>query len=54
MIPITSFSASDAGFNLGFSIASFDNIEPGVFLSMNGGIFKSNEVQKNPDLFRFE
>ncbi len=54
MIPITGFSASDAGFNLGFAIASFQTIDPGVYISMNGGIFKSDEVQKNPELFRFE
>ena len=54
MIPIIGFAASDAGFNLGFAIASFDSIEPGVYLSMNGGIFKSEEVAKNTSLFRFE
>lgn len=54
MVPIIGFAASDAGFNLGFAIASFQNIEPGVYLSMNGGIFKSDEVAKNVDLLRFE
>ncbi|MES2971597.1 MAG: asparaginase domain-containing protein [Patescibacteria group bacterium] len=54
MIPIIGFAASDAGFNLGFAIASFLNIEPGVYLSMNGGIFNSDEVEKNVELFRFE
>jgi L-asparaginase len=54
MIPITGFTTSDAGFNLGFAIASFTSIEPGVYLSMNGGIFHSGEVEKNVDLFRFE
>lgn len=54
MIPITGFSTSDAGFNLGYSIASFGSIKPGVYLSMNGGIFTSIEVEKNVDLFRFE
>ncbi len=54
MVPITGFSSSDAGFNLGFAIASFTTIHPGVYLSMNGGIFKSNEVLKNEELFRFE
>lgn len=54
MIPIAGFSSSDAGFNLGFAVASFASIEPGVYLSMNGGIFKSDEVQKNKDIFRFE
>ncbi len=54
MIPITGFTTSDAGFNLGFAIASFSGIDPGVYLSMNGGIFKATEVQKNEELLRFE
>lgn len=54
MIPIVGFSASDAGFNLGFAIASFPSLEPGVYISMNGGIFNSAEVEKNVDLLRFE
>lgn len=54
MVPIMGFAASDAGFNLGFAVASFSNIEQGVYLSMNGGIFKSDEVVKNVDLLRFE
>ena len=54
MIPITGFTTSDAGFNLGFAAASFAYIERGVYLSMNGGIFSSNEIEKNEDLFRFE
>ena len=54
MIPITGFTTSDAGFNLGYVIASFPSIEPGVYLSMNGGIFHTSEVAKNEELFRFE
>lgn len=54
MIPLTGFAASDGGFNLGYAIASFSAIEPGVYLSMNGGIFHSTEVKKNEDIFRFE
>ena len=54
MIPIIGFSASDAPFNLGYSIASFDSISPGIYLCVNGGIFKSNEVEKNIGLLRFE
>ena len=54
MIPLTGFSTSDAGFNLGYVVASFASIEPGVYLSMNGGIFTSSEVEKNVELFRFE
>ncbi len=54
MIPLTGFSTSDAGFNLGYAVASFPSIEPGIYLSMNGGIFNSDEVEKNVELFRFE
>lgn len=54
MIPVVGFSASDAGFNLGFAIGSFGSVQPGVYLSMNGGIFHSDEVEKNVELFRFE
>lgn len=54
MIPLVGFTMSDGGFNLGYTIASFGSIEPGVYLSMNGGIFKSSEVEKNAELFRFE
>lgn len=54
MIPISGFSTSDAGFNLGLVIGSFPSLEAGVYLSMNGGIFHSDEVKKNEDIFRFE
>jgi L-asparaginase len=54
MIPIVGFSASDAGFNLGFSIASFNNVEPGVYISMNGGIFDYDKIDKNTEKLRFE
>lgn len=54
MVPIVGFSISDAGFNLGFSISSFSVVEQGVYLCMNGGIFKADEVEKNTKLLRFE
>jgi len=54
MVPIVGFAASDAGFNLGFSIASFPSIGAGTYLSMNGGIFKPDEAEKNTELLRFE
>jgi len=54
MIPIMGFAASDAGFNLGFAIGLFPSLKPGVYLSMNGGIFTSDEIEKNKELFRFE
>lgn len=54
MIPIIGFSLSDAAFNLGYSIASFDNVKTGVYICMNGGIFDYDEVNKNTELLRFE
>ena len=54
MIPLAGFTTADAGFNLGFAIASFSGINPGVYLTMNGGLFQADEVIKNRKLFRFE
>lgn len=54
MIPITGFASSDAGFNLGFAIGSLMSLEPGVYLAMNGGVFKHSEVSKSIDNLRFE
>ena len=54
MIPIVGFSISDASFNLGFSLGSFSGILPGVYICMNGGIFKADEIEKNTESFRFE
>jgi L-asparaginase len=46
MIPLTGFSPSDASFNLGFSIAKIQEMEPGIFVCMNGRIFSPEEVVK--------
>lgn len=54
MIPIVGFSVSDAAFNLGYSIGSFGNINRGVYICMNGGIFNYVDVEKNMELMRFE
>lgn len=54
MVPIVGFSISDAGFNLGYSLATFNSVISGVYICMNGGIFKTDEVEKNIDLLRFE
>lgn len=54
MAPIVGFPSSDAPFNLGFSIASFKNVEAGVYICMNGRLFKHNEVSKNTKILRFE
>lgn len=54
MVPVAGFSVSDAGFNLGFSLASFPNVEAGVYICMNGGVFKPDEMEKNIETLRFE
>lgn len=54
IVPISGFSLSDAAFNLGYSLASFQSLDDGVYICMNGGIFKPDEVEKNPELLRFE
>lgn len=54
MIPLTGFSPSDAGFNLGFAIGNLLNLISGVYISMNGKIFTPDNVQKNIDKSRFE
>ena len=45
---------SDAGFNLGTAIAAVQLLEHGVYITMNGQIFKANDVQKNIEQGRFE
>jgi L-asparaginase len=54
MIPIIGFAASDAGFNLGFVMASQPYMSPGAYISINGGMFTPDEVSKNTEIFRFE
>ncbi len=54
MIPLEGISPTDSGFNLGFAIAKLLELPSGVYLSMNGKIFRPNEVKKNFDIARFE
>jgi len=46
MIPLQGFSPSDASFNLGYSIAKLEVLNPGVYLCMNGQVFAPEEVSK--------
>lgn len=46
MIPINGFSPSDGPFNLGYSIAKLENLDPGIYVAMNGRIFSPEEVMK--------
>ncbi len=45
MIPLT-FANSDAPFNLGYSIAKVNELGGGIYVCMNGRIFKPEEVMK--------
>jgi len=53
MIPY-SFTASDAVFNLGSSIAAVQILPPGVYVAMNGRVFAWDRVRKNRDAGTFE
>ena len=54
MTPLEGFWRTDASFNLGFAISSLSNEEPGVYIAMNGRVFKGDEVEKNVKKMRFE
>jgi L-asparaginase len=54
MVPLEGFAKSDAPFNLGFAIASLLYQKPGVYLAMNGNMFRSTEVYKHIKKGRFE
>ena len=53
MIPLVGFSPSDAGFNIGFSMASLHNLPAGVYVCMNGRVFSPGEVLKTMSEGRF-
>ncbi|MBT7237718.1 asparaginase [Candidatus Woesearchaeota archaeon] len=46
MIPLMGFAPSDASFNLGYSIAKVQDLQPGICVCMNGKIFSPEEVAK--------
>ena len=48
------FRDSDAVFNVGCAITAVQILEPGVYIVMNGRIFKPHNVRKNVELNRFE
>jgi L-asparaginase len=53
MLPY-SINPAESMFNLGVAIAAVQNQEYGVYIAMNGQIFKSTDVQKNKTLGIFE
>lgn len=54
MVPMDGFYFSDAGFNLGFAMASTQQSNPGIYICMNGQKFTPKTVVKNVRKSRFE
>ena len=48
------FKGSDAEFNVGFALAAVQLLPPGVYIAMNGLVFRHDEVHKNRAENRFE
>lgn len=48
------FKKTDAIFNSGFALAAVQILENGVYITMNGMVFHSDNVRKNIDLGKFE
>jgi len=53
MVPYA-VAGSDALFNLGCAIAAVQLLEPGVYLAMNGRVFRWDNVRKNREAGVFE
>ncbi len=47
------FGHSDANFNLGSALMAVQLAQPGVYIAMNGQLFKASQVQKNYQLGLF-
>lgn len=48
------FKSSDAVFNIGCAVLAVQLLKPGVYIVMNGRIFKHDNVRKNDVLNQFE
>ncbi len=48
------FRDSDAVFNIGCAVTAVQILVPGVYIVMNGRIFKPHHIRKNIELNRFE
>ncbi|MEE9352385.1 MAG: asparaginase domain-containing protein [Thiotrichaceae bacterium] len=53
MVPFV-FKHSDAMFNMGFAMAAVQTLPHGIYIAMNGKIFKGDEVVKNRAKGQFE
>jgi L-asparaginase len=47
------FTESDAAFNLGMAFATVQTAAPGVYIAINGSVFRGDAVVKNHDLGYF-
>jgi L-asparaginase len=47
------FSESDAAFNLGMAFATAQIAPPGVYITINGSVFRGDEVTKDREQGRF-
>jgi L-asparaginase len=43
------FSESDAAFNLGMAFAAAQTSSPGVYITINGSVFRAEDVEKDRD-----
>ncbi len=48
------FRSTDAVFNVGMAVAAVQTVAPGVYIAMNGEVFRSGSVRKNRAANRFE
>lgn len=48
------FRDSDAAFNIGFAFAAVQTLAPGVYITMNGRVFRPGAVRKNRQRNQFE
>lgn len=48
------FRTTDAVFNVGMAVAAVQTAAPGVYIAMNGRVFRAGSVRKNREANRFE
>lgn len=48
------FRSTDAVFNVGMAVAAVQTAAPGVYLAMNGRVFRAGSVRKNREANKFE
>jgi L-asparaginase len=41
------FSESDAAFNLGMAFATAQTVSPGIYITINGSVFRADQVEKD-------